>query len=207
LKHDLNLNHRFFALSGGFGTVEGVLIGDDGKPVSSSLFGENLGVRRAALLMKDQLLKSGIVIPEGGGDDIWFDEVLRRSYYKDPNLNVLLDNSVASNEILFQMALESLEVYAKKLLVPKLEQHLKMCNPGKIDFGFTGGASRYEPISNAIKKMIQNLGMRWLEIGDELSLKSAAIGYACIAKSKDDFSKNTLVVDLGNSNTVFVNLI
>lgn len=207
LKSILNLKGRFFALSGGFGTVEGVLIGDDGKPVSSALFGENLGIRRAAILMKEELLKLGLVMPDGAGDDLWFDDILRRSYYKDPTLNLILSSAVASSETLFKMAIEMLEIYSNKILIPKLEQHLKMCNAGKIDFGFTGGASRYEPVANAIKKMVSNLGMNWLEVNDELALKSAAIGYACVAKSREDFSKNTLVVDLGNSNTVFVKLI
>lgn len=207
LKSVLNLKSRFFALSGGFGTVEGVLMGEDGKPVSSSLFGENLGIRRAAILMKDELLKQGLVMPDGAGDDLWFDDILRRSYYEDQSLNLILSSGVASIETLYKISIEMLETYATKILVPKLEQHLKLCNPGKIDFGFTGGASRYEPVSNAIKKMIRNLGMNWIEVSDELALKSAAIGYACVAKSRDEFSKNTLVVDLGNSNTVFVNLI
>ena len=35
-----------------------------------------------------------------------------------------------------------LEKYANKLLIPKLEQHLRICITGKINFGFTGGASR-----------------------------------------------------------------
>ncbi len=207
LKSILGLNNRFFSLSGGFGTVEGILIGEDGRPISSSLFGENLGIRRATLLMKDELLKLGLVMPEGAGDDLWFDDILRRAYYKDPNLNIILSNSIASSETLFKMSIEILETYATKLLVPKIEQHLKMCNAGKVNFGFTGGASRYQPVANAIKKMVCNLGMNWLEINDELALRSAAIGYACIAKSREDFSRNTLVLDLGNSNTVFVNLI
>ncbi len=208
LKNSLNLQGRFFALSGGFGTVEGVLIGDDGKPISSSLFGESLGVRNAALLMKNELIRKGIVPPEGAGDDLWYDDVLRGSYYKNLKTNIYLsDNLIASEEYLYKLSIEMLEKYANKLLIPKLEQHLRMCNTGKINFGFTGGASRYEPVSNAIKKMIKNLGMNWIEIDDELALKSAAVGYAYIAKSREDFSKNTLVVDLGNSNTVFVNLI
>ena len=207
LRSILDLKRRFFALSGGFGTVEGVLIGEDGKPISSSLFGENLGIRRAAMLMKDELMKLGLVTPDGAGDDLWFDDLLRRSYYKDPYLNIILSTGIASSETLYKMAVDMLDVYANKILIPKLEQHLKMCNPGKVDFGFTGGASRYEPVANAIKKMICNLGMNWLEVNDELALKSAAIGYACVAKSREDFSKNTIVVDLGNSNTVFVKLI
>ena len=207
LKSVLNLNSRFFALSGGFGTVEGVLMGEDGKPVSSSLFGENLGIRRAALLAKDALLSLGLVLPDGAGDDLWFDDVLRRAYYKDPSLNIILSSGVASHETLFKIATETLETYAQKILIPKLEQHLKMCNVGKIDFCFTGGASRYEVVSAAIKKMVRNLGMNWIDVNDELSLKSAAVGYACVAKSMEEFTKNTLVVDLGNSNTVFVNLI
>lgn len=207
LKNILNLKGRFFSLSGGFGTVEGVLIGEDGKPISSSLFGENLGIRHAALLMKDELSKMGIITPDGAGDDLWYDDVLRRSYYKDHSLNILVSNGVASNEAMHKLSIEMLETYANKILIPKLEQHLKMCNSGKVDFGFTGGASRYEPVANAIKKMIRNLGMNWLEVSDELALKSAAIGYACVARSREEFAKNTLVVDLGNSNTVFVNLI
>ncbi|MBX9838427.1 MAG: hypothetical protein K2X69_08965 [Silvanigrellaceae bacterium] len=207
LKNVLNLNGRFFALSGGFGTVEGVMIGEDGKPITSSLFGENLGIRRAALLMKNELSKMGIITPDGAGDDLWYDDVLRRSYYKDQSLNILTSSGVVSNETLHKLSIEMLETYANKVLIPKLEQHLKEHNNGKIDFGFTGGASRYEPVANSIKKMIRNLGMNWLEVNDDLALKSAAIGYACVAKSREEFSKNTLVVDLGNSNTVFVNLI
>ncbi len=207
LKNILNLQGRFFSLSGGFGTVEGVLIGEDGKPISSSLFGENLGIRHAALLMKSELINKGLIPPEGAGDDLWYDDVLRGSYYKNLKTNIYLSNGIASEEYLHKLSVEMLEKYANKILLPKLEQHLKMCNTGKINFGFTGGASRYEPVSNAIKKMIKNLGMTWLDINDDLALKSAAIGYACVAKSREEFSKNTLVVDLGNSNTVFVNLI
>ena len=207
IKNILNLQGRFFSLSGGFGTVEGVMIGEDGKPVSSLLFGENIGIRHAALLMKDELIKKGISPPEGAGDDLWYDDVLRGAYYKNLLTNIHLSSGIASDEYMYKLSIEMLDTYAIKILTPKFEQHLKMCNTGKINFGFTGGASRYEPVTNAIKKMIKNLGMNWLEIEDELALKSAAIGYACVAKSREEFAKNTLVVDLGNSNTVFVNLI
>ena len=112
-------------------------------------------------------------------------------------------SQIASVEWLHELALKALETYASSLLAPRILQHIDSIGAGGVLFPITGGGSLYREVAQGVKAMAESYGLSFREIPEDLSLKSAALGYAVLAKTREEFSSQTLIADFGNSNTVY----
>ena len=202
VRYALGIREQLFVASIGFGTVEAVLLDTEGRPVMSTMFGEKLGIRRAVEIFKGWLLKDGLREPDCGGDDAWYDSILISAYRKERQA-LRVGSQIASVEWLHELALKALETYASSLLAPRILQHIDSIGAGGVLFPITGGGSLYREVAQGVKAMAESYGLSFREIPEDLSLKSAALGYAVLAKTREEFSSQTLIADFGNSNTVY----
>ena len=200
----LGLKEEVFTVSVGFGTVEGIILLQNGKPALETLIGDQrLGMRRAAIIFKNKLKPYSPREPDSGGSDAWYDSLLRDSYNNNPHSYLLGAGGEIKLETRKKLADESLAEYAETILAPRLIEHMSAQVGKKIAFCLTGGGALYTPIAEVIKKHAENSGFGFTLADEKLALMSAAIGYSVLAASKKEMQANdTLVVDLGNCNTV-----
>jgi hypothetical protein len=202
LQASLHIQETLAVASIGFGTVEAVVVGPNGRPRLDTLFGERLGIRRAAIRLKNKLTSLGIRTAEHEGTDAWYDQALVRAYNEEP-LVIRVSSGILSSSDLKKIVDDILEQYAEEDLAPPLFQHLEDKNPGGGLFAVTGGGSLYEPVKRILLQKAREIGQRVREVPTQVSLESAARGYEFIARTRPDFSKKTLVADFGNSQTVY----
>lgn len=202
LQSALVIDDTLAVASLGFGTVEAVVVAPNGKPRLDTLFGERLGIRRAAVRLKNKLTSLGIRTAEHEGTDSWYDQVLVKAY-GEQTLVIRVASGILSGADLKRLADETLEQYAEEDLAPPLFQHLEDKNPGGGVFAVTGGGSLYEPVRRVLLAKARELGQRVREVPPHVALESAARGYEFIARTRAEFSTRTLVADFGNSQTVF----
>jgi hypothetical protein len=202
LQSALNIHDTLAVASLGFGTVEAVVVAPSGKPYLNTLFGEKLGIRRAAERLKKRLTSLGIRTADHEGTDAWYDQVLVKGYHEHP-LVIRVASGILSKADLKKLVDETLEKYAQEDLAPRLFEHLEDTSPGGGMFAVTGGGSLYEPVRRVLLQMARDLGQHVHEVPSHLALESAARGYEFIARTRAEFSTKTLVADFGNSQTVY----
>ena len=205
IRYSLGIEDRpVIAPSIGFGTAECIVISANGRPRMETVFGEKLGIRLAALRLKEKLLSLGFRPADHEMNDSFYDSLLIEGYAMSSRFKARIRDGIMSGERLKEIVDQSLLEYAEEDLAPPLFQYLEEKNPGgDAIFAPTGGGSLYDPVKNFLLSSARKLGLETISVEKELALKSAAIGYTVAALSDPDFSKNTLIADFGNSHTVF----
>ncbi len=207
LKQEMLVPGKLLSISIGYGTVESVLLREDGQPIKNSIHSMKSGIRHAVKEFRRRLL-NGFAIREpdsAAGNDQIYDEWLYRSYHgmNYPNLNS--NRGIIPGEDLKMIADEVLEQYANETLRPHFRSLLDSLETDDLRFAITGGGSIYSPIQAAAKKAAESHNVSYVYVPRELAMKSAAVGYKKIIGLAAD-AGTYLIADFGNSNTVCTSL-
>lgn len=207
IKHELSIPGKLLTISIGYGTVESVLLREDGQPIKNSIHSMKTGIRHAVKEFRRRLLNDyAIREPDSAaGNDQIYDEWLYRSYHeaKVPNLNS--NKGIIPSSELKDIADQVLEQYATETLKPHFRSLLDSLETDDLRIAVTGGGSIYSPVQDIAKKFADQHNVSFVYVPRELAMKSAALGYRKIIELAAD-PGTYLIADFGNSNTVCTSL-
>lgn len=207
LKHEMAIPGKLLSISIGYGTVESVLLREDGQPIKNSIHSMKSGIRHAVKEFRRRLLNDyAIREPDSAaGNEQIYDEWLYRSYHgsKVPNLNS--NKGIIPQSELKEIADQVLERYANETLKPHFRALLDSLETDDLRFAVTGGGSIYAPVQDVAKAAADMHNVSYVYVPRELAMKSAALGYKKIIEMAAD-PGTYLISDFGNSNTVCTSL-
>jgi hypothetical protein len=185
----------------GFGTVELGASNEEGI-IDRSLDSVTYGLHHCSSPMRAVLEQKGVDCSHARLDQhFYFDDVLRRAYVKDENLNFINRNGQTLDYSHFHAAvIDILERYARDL-VPRIRQYFQRFSD-RMPVVITGGGVNYGPVRDILLDMFQKMRYTATVAPQDVSLVSAATGYKIAAEAKYGHGVPVAGIDIGNHNCV-----
>jgi hypothetical protein len=186
-------------ISLGFGTVELGAANKDGV-IENSLESITYGLHHCASPIRTVMEQKGIDCSRNRMDQyFYFDNILRKAYLKDDNLNFINRNGQTLDfSHLRPAAIEILKNYGKEL-VPRIRSYFTRFSE-KMPVVITGGGVNYAPVREALEEMFKMMRYSVTIADKDTSVVSAAAGYRIAARRK--YPNIGIGIDVGNHNVV-----